>query len=582
MNDLNVQQQTRQLREGFLDNGVAASDVRPEVATSWRRSRLAGVDPDAATTAFEPIVSGANQLLLQSASPVLDWLSEQLTDGMAVVLANAEARVLDRRSGGAAISNRLDELNCSPGFSFAEEYVGTNALGCVPESPGPVTILGSEHYRQVFADMTGMAAPLRHPIHRRLVGMLSVTCRVEDTNELMMPIQLSAVREIQSRMYAAVSMRERELLEEFLKVSKRSATAVVTLNQDFIITNTAASTFLNPADHAVLWQWAADAVPRNGEYTGEVRLSDGEIVRARVRAVGERDRGAAGVVLELRRAAADDLPRSSRPRAAFRDGAPLPGRSVAWQHALAELDAARRADADVLITGEVGVGKFRAAVQVCVDANPNIIDAALAAVEASWFERLQVALSGNAPIVLRHLDLIPDALVPAVGALLEKARDARVLATALSDSATRLTDYFHASVDLPPLRNRPEDIADIAPALLRRTHGRAAARLQPPALHALMAHDWPGNVRELSSALNSARVRAMGGDIALSHLPTGYRQHTPSRTLPGLKRSERDAIVEALSEAAGNKLLAAERLGIARSTLYRKMRALGLDPKRRA
>lgn len=575
-----VQRQARLMRENYLAGRAPGPQIRPEVASSWRRSKMAGVDPDSDSMLYAPPADGANQLLVQAATPVLDWLADQLTGGMAVVLANADARVLDRRAGGESITRRLDELNCAPGFSFSEEHVGTNALGCVRESPAPVTVLGSEHYREMFADMTGMAAALRHPIHRRMVGVLAVTCRYEDTNELMMPIQMSAVREIQSRMYAAASMRERELLEEFLKVSKRSSAAVVTLNQDFIITNTAASTLLNPADHAVLWQWAADAVPRRGEYAGEVRLSDGGLVRARVRAVGDSADRSAGVLIELRQGNADDRARVSLPGTTFRDGVPLPGRSAAWKRALAELEAAGSSDSDVLITGEAGVGKFRAAVQVC-KGNPSIVDASMAPVETNWLERLHVALSGKAPVVLRHLDRVPPELAAPVGSLLEGAHAARVISTCADGARTRLADFFDARIELPPLRNRVEDIADVAPALLRNTQSRTAPRIQPPALQALMAQEWPGNVRELGSVLKAARLRAMGGDIALSHLPTEYRQPPGLRPLAGLKKSERDAILDALAEADGNKLIAAERLGIARSTLYRKMRALGLDPKRR-
>jgi transcriptional regulator of acetoin/glycerol metabolism len=95
-----------------------------------------------------------------------------------------------------------------------------------------------------------------------------------------------------------------------------------------------------------------------------------------------------------------------------------------------------------------------------------------------------------------------------------------------------------------------------------------------------MALDWPGNLRELDAALSAGLLRAMGSDIALTHLPSEYRQAAPRRRLASLKRAERETILAALDDAAGNKLAAAERLGIARSTLYRKMRALGLDDKR--
>jgi transcriptional regulator of acetoin/glycerol metabolism len=181
--------------------------------------------------------------------------------------------------------------------------------------------------------------------------------------------------------------------------------------------------------------------------------------------------------------------------------------------------------------------------------------------------------------VLRHLDRTPEPLTAAVAALLEGPRAARVVATADGASECRLLDHFPARVELPPLRHRPEDIADVAPALLAQGEG-PAPRLQARALQALMALEWRGNVRELAAVLGSARLRAMGGDITLAHLPAEHRRAVTGRSLPTLKRTEREAILEALTDARGNKLAAAERLGIARSTLYRKMRALGIDDKR--
>jgi sigma-54 dependent transcriptional regulator, acetoin dehydrogenase operon transcriptional activator AcoR len=105
-------------------------------------------------------------------------------------------------------------------------------------------------------------------------------------------------------------------------------------------------------------------------------------------------------------------------------------------------------------------------------------------------------------------------------------------------------------------------------------------RLQPSALQALMTMPWPGNVRELRMVLTSAAVRAPGREIDLRHLPAEYRGASTRRRLSSLQRSERESVLDALSVSHGNKKAAAGQLGIARSTLYRKMRALGIDEKR--
>lgn len=138
-------------------------------------------------------------------------------------------------------------------------------------------------------------------------------------------------------------------------------------------------------------------------------------------------------------------------------------------------------------------------------------------------------------------------------------------------------------IEIDPLRHRSEDIADISVALLRKhSPDRTGLRLQPTALQLLVARDWPGNVRELESVLASSLLRSMGSDIGVQHLPDGYRDGDLRRrnASTSLELAERDALLRALVETDGNKLLAAQRLGVARSTLYRKMRALGIDGSR--
>ncbi|MCE0767193.1 hypothetical protein LWC35_30450 [Pseudonocardia kujensis] len=566
----------RVAREDFLSGERPSARLRPEIASSWRRCRLSGVEADADSVPYEPLL-GANRLLTTAATPVLDWLADQLTGGTAVILADADARILDRRAEGQTLSRHLDRVLCAPGFNFGEEHIGTNGVGSVLESPGPVMIAGAEHYRDNLQGFTCVGTPLRHPVHRRLVGVLDVCCRYDDTNGLMTPLLLSASREIESRMYAESSLRERMLLEEFLKVSRRTSAAVVTLNQDFIITNTAAASLLDPADHALLWEWASGSMPRRGEFAGEVRLSRDVVLHGRARTVGEVRDGPAGVLVELRRPA-NGSPHRRRDAPRPHEADLLPGRSAAWRRALAELAAADRSGLDVLVTGEPGVGKLRATERLG-DPDRTVLDAALAVVDPGWPDQVRRRLGLPGTLVLRHLDRTPEPLLPTIAALLDGPRSARVVATADGSSDCRLLDHFPARVELPPLRHRPEDIPDIAPVLLARGEG-PAPRLQAQAVQALMALEWRGNVRELAAVLGSARLRSMGGDIALSHLPAEHRRAVNGPSLPTLKRSEREAILEALSDANGNKLAAAGRLGIARSTLYRKMRALGIDDKR--
>jgi two-component system response regulator HupR/HoxA len=142
---------------------------------------------------------------------------------------------------------------------------------------------------------------------------------------------------------------------------------------------------------------------------------------------------------------------------------------------------------------------------------------------------------------------------------------------------------------LPPLRERPQDIAPIAQQLLR-AHGPAGARLTEAALAGLRRHAWPGNVRELQNEVRRAlalasgpelglellspRVRAAGGaeevalPIAVGASAGLLRQH--------VERVEAELIREAMERHGGNKTRVAGELGLTRVGLRMKLAKLGL------
>ena len=128
------------------------------------------------------------------------------------------------------------------------------------------------------------------------------------------------------------------------------------------------------------------------------------------------------------------------------------------------------------------------------------------------------------------------------------------------------------AVEIPPLRTRPEDIGPIAASIL------GGRRLRPEALQLLERLPWPGNVRELAVALHATHAPVIGVD----DLPADLRAQAARVPTSGLQRLEAEAISRALAGCGGNKRDAARALGISRSTLYRKLRAYGLDLERRA
>lgn len=139
---------------------------------------------------------------------------------------------------------------------------------------------------------------------------------------------------------------------------------------------------------------------------------------------------------------------------------------------------------------------------------------------------------------------------------------------------------------LPGLRERREDIPLLVHHLVakfNRLQGKGVAGLSDEVLARLMSHDYPGNVRELENIIEQAFVLCRGGMIQLQHLPPELRpvpSSTASQPLApaSLESMERLLITEALRRHDGSRKRAAGELGIDPSTLYRKMKSLGIEP----
>ncbi|MCK8675712.1 sigma 54-interacting transcriptional regulator, partial [Rhodococcus sp. HM1] len=264
----------------------------------------------------------------------------------------------------------------------------------------------------------------------------------------------------------------------------------------------------------------------------------------------------------------------------------IAGRSLAAHRLQDRVDEIVRTVAPVLIVGESGVGKTHLARQIQHrwghEGQTLTVDAST--LTPSDVAELRARLSGSLAYIIEHLDEVPDEALAPTRRLLDAAVElsAPLIATATSstpdDLRHQVQTHVRRSVCVPPLRQRIEDLTDLARELLAAEFpSRPTPHLQPAAHRALIAHHWPGNLRELGSVLTTAAARSMGFDIKLEHLPADYRTLGAGRQLTSLERTEREAIVRALDESDGNKSLAAERLGVARSTLYRKIRALGLE-----
>ena len=272
---------------------------------------------------------------------------------------------------------------------------------------------------------------------------------------------------------------------------------------------------------------------------------------------------------------------------------PLVGVSAAWRKLMSQVEMAAQQLQVASIEGEPGAGKHSLARFVA--SRSLLANSSFQRRDAREWLATEADLAGLAGVIyLDRMDLLAPTgqglLLSALKSLQDRA-PGRAMLLAVShvslrqmaaqglftpDLAFRLAAVRFA---IPPLRQRREDIAPLAQALLERICHRYQHRpvaLGPGVLARLLQHSWPGNVRELASVLEAGLLEASNGVIRPEDLPlpTGRAIATEAPQTPRPENLALDAVIShhvqyVLDLNRGNKLRAARQLGISRSTLYR-------------
>jgi two-component system response regulator AtoC len=299
------------------------------------------------------------------------------------------------------------------------------------------------------------------------------------------------------------------------------------------------------------------------------------------------------------------------------------GQSPAMAHVLDTIKQVAPSRATVLITGESGTGKELAAHAIhrlsprhrgpfvavhCAALSPQLLESELFGHEKGAFTgaaerragRFEQAAGGtlfldeigeiDAATQVKILRVLGERVFERVGGNKPTASDVRLLTATNRDLAGMVAEgtfredlFFRLNVvqlHLPPLRDRRSDIPLLTVHFLReaaKDNDKPLRELTGEAMKCLSGYDWPGNVRELRAAIEHGVVMASGPKITLRDLPPAVRESAaaaaPRGPLPlNLGETELSLIRRALAECKGNRTLAAEKLGISRRTLHRKLR----------
>ncbi|WP_298290322.1 sigma-54 dependent transcriptional regulator [Thiomonas sp.] len=343
---------------------------------------------------------------------------------------------------------------------------------------------------------------------------------------------------------------------------------------------------------------------------------------------------AAALALPARRGAAQTA--AAAREAADPPAAAVVAQSPAMQDILRIAQRAAQTDVTVMLLGESGVGKEvlsrfihaqspRAAGPFiainCAAIPETLLEATLFGFERGAFTGASQSAPGKfeqaqggtllldevtemAPALqAKLLRVLQEREIERLGGRKRIALDVRLLATsnrdlqqAVRQGVLREDVYYRLSVfpiQIPPLRQRREDILPLAQTMLARYARQFGLddvpQLDPQARQALLAHDWPGNVRELDNVMQRAAILCQRGVVSAADLlftpavaappsphaaPAAPAEHAAGDLGSGLALSERQLIQQALQQSQGSKSLAAQRLGISPRTLRHKLQKL--------
>lgn len=539
-----------------------SATLRPEIVTAWRRAELSGLNPGSEPAEDDVSDIDRESRLMVAARPVLDEVEQQLAGTrFSVLLADRESRIVDRRFGHLHLARALDGVLAVPGNRYCEETTGTNALASAFETRREFAVHGEEHFLERLKGFTCHGCPIVHPVTGRIEGVLDVTGYAQDASALLRTVATFAAHGIGKQLANDAGLRRQAMLDAYQRRTARTRRPVVVFGEGLTLSNDAASELLDGTTRTVLQDLAGHVAPR-GSRRGRVALPSGVEVDFDCSVV---DGAPRAVLVEL---LGDSAGHRTIPR----------GR--AGDHLDRDLAAARRDRKRVLISGEAGTGRTRAAALLTAE-QPVL---ALSSDDVAGAD-VGVRIAGHrGPIVIEHLHLLDDKSTVGLEAVLDEHPSSWVIATSAPLGTLRgeqrgLAARFSTKIELTPLRYRRGDIPALARRILDGVDPSATTRLAPAAMRALLRWSWPGNVLELASVLRDAATRRPGHDLRPEDLGLDLRTRRTAgeRPLTPLEQVQAETIQIALRCAGGNKSRAAAELGISRTTLYRRALELGLD-----
>ncbi len=631
----------------FIARRQLTPKMDPLVARSWQRS-APRLNPRGAPqwsylgkTALAR-TREKHTALLALARPLMEDVYQFIEGAGGVLVLTDNTHCVLEELGDAEIVQALRALGIRPGVFVDESRAGTNAFAVAMAESAPAQIVGAEHFLALLHGYSSVAAPV-FDLDGSLVGSIGVIQRAAKHTPHLLGIVVAAAKAIENQLSAEFLMREANERASELNAALEAISdgvlawdlygAVTHLNEHAglllglepkLVVGRALNEYLTLPEGLARAVASGEEV-RELETTFLVNHTPRECFVS-LRALKRPDQTPVHWIATLRRAeqVRQLVTRmvGAHARLTLDD---IVGTSAAMRRVRKQALAAANAKGSVLLLGEEGTSKNALARAIhnsgkraagpFLAINCRAIPRDLALSEFLGYEsgaqpsgqpsKFELAHGGT--LFLDQVDALPQDMQAALVRVIEYGEvirlggtrvipvDVRVMASTDVDLERRVKEYtfrrdlfYRLSpivIQIPPLRERPEDIAVLVERALENSSRQLGRSVQiaPSARQRLERYPFPGNITELEIVMERAALQCEGGVIQVAHLPPDVRERRVYAARKGgvepvrsMQESEAAAILAAGRAARGNLSETARTLGIGRSTLWRKMKGLGL------
>ncbi|MBR5051197.1 MAG: sigma-54-dependent Fis family transcriptional regulator [Desulfovibrio sp.] len=657
---------------GQLAGTLGLSDA---VAGSWERCLEGGVDPQLPTCrifAPEPVLAeqteGYNELVKPLEAQIVNRLKGT---GMLMTYADKNGLIL-RACGDKELLRDADSIGFCPGAYWTEKSIGTNAICLALDGGAPAQVLGEEHFCLGQKGWGCAAVPVFSPTGE-IFGCFDISGGAGFDHVAALLLALQSARQIEHVLarstLASMESSSRALMNSVFRTIGGGVLLLEEASGRITYASAEAERLLGAGLRGCgagvffdLSAYARERSQKGAPMAMRLACRTRPGLHAEIYACMEGGRPSGRAVIAVREgkppltvAMPAKRPEKSREDDPF---APIFRQAVIMEETVAKARIMARSDASILLHGETGTGKelFARAIHLasarakgpfvavnCAALPRELVQSELFGYAKGSFTGANTAgrpgkfeEADGGTLFLDEISEIPyevqvnllrpleDHSITRIGGQGVKRLDFRLITATnrnldemMSQGRFREDLFFRVqtmTLEIPPLRDRREDIAPVAEHWCRvfcERSGTPFGGIAPEALDVLSQHAWPGNVRELVHAMEYACAMAQGGRIEAVHLPDRIRNRAQTqakkaedkvqehdsqqwqesgedrRSQAGqpaqrvladvnLESLEAKAIQTAIESCHGNISKAAKALGIGRNTLYTKMRKYGI------